>query len=142
MPRTWPGTSRDRTRLGYGEVEMQIQGSRVAVVGGSIAGCAAAIALERAGCHVTVYERSRGELRQRGYLPADYTSVVRTCRWWVVADGTPTGRLLWKQPAAAASNNWGVLWRSLRRGLGEVDYREGASVNSFAEAGAGFTLSC
>jgi 2-polyprenyl-6-methoxyphenol hydroxylase-like FAD-dependent oxidoreductase len=138
---------------------MQIQGSRVAVVGGSIAGCAAAIALERAGCHVTVYERScgelqsrgfgigtpipmRDELRQRGYLPADYTSVVRTCRWWVVADGRPAGRLLWKQPAAAASNNWGVLWRSLRRGLGGVDYREGVSVNSFAEAGAGFTLSC
>jgi 2-polyprenyl-6-methoxyphenol hydroxylase-like FAD-dependent oxidoreductase len=138
---------------------MQIRGSRVAVVGGSISGCAVAIALERAGCQVTVYERSRGELqsrgfgigtpipmrdelRQRGYLPRDYTSVVRTSRWWVVADGTPTGRLLWKQPAAAASNNWGVLWRSLRGGLGDVDYREGVSVNSFSGTGAGFTLSC
>jgi 2-polyprenyl-6-methoxyphenol hydroxylase-like FAD-dependent oxidoreductase len=137
---------------------MQIRGSHVALIGGSIAGLAAAIALKRAGCQVTVYERSRGELRsrgfgigtpipmrdelrQRGYLPPDYTSVVRTCRWWVVADGTPAGRLLWKQPAAAASNNWGVLWRSLRGALGEVDYRDGISVSSFANTGAHFTLS-
>jgi 2-polyprenyl-6-methoxyphenol hydroxylase-like FAD-dependent oxidoreductase len=138
---------------------MQIQGSRVAIVGGSIAGCAAAIALRRAGCQVTVYERSRGklqsrgfgigtpipmrdELRLHGYLPPDYTSVVRTCRWWVVADSTPSGRLLWKQPAAAASNNWGVLWQSLRRALGAVDYREGVSVDAFVAAGEGFRLSC
>src|SRR5262245_47502899 len=38
----------------------------VAVIGGSIAGCAAAIALRRAGCEVTVFERSRGNLEDRG----------------------------------------------------------------------------
>ena len=41
-------------------------GLRVAIVGGSIAGCAAAIALRSAGCEVTVYERSRGKLEDRG----------------------------------------------------------------------------
>ena len=41
-------------------------GLNVAIVGGSIAGCAAAIALRRAGCEVTVYERSRGKLEDRG----------------------------------------------------------------------------
>ncbi len=41
-------------------------GVKVAVVGGSIAGCAAAIALQRIGCEVTVYERSTGQLVDRG----------------------------------------------------------------------------
>lgn len=38
----------------------------VGIVGGSLAGCAAAIALRRAGCEVSVYERSRGALEDRG----------------------------------------------------------------------------
>ena len=45
---------------------VSVAGSRVAVIGGSIAGCAAAIALRRAGCEVTVFERSQGALRARG----------------------------------------------------------------------------
>ena len=44
-----------------------IVGSRVAVIGGSIAGCAAAIALRRVGCDVTVFERSSHELGDRGF---------------------------------------------------------------------------
>src|SRR5215475_6552256 len=43
-----------------------VSGLNVAVIGGSLAGCAAAIALRRAGCEVTVYERSRGRLEDRG----------------------------------------------------------------------------
>src|SRR5262245_62468142 len=39
---------------------------RVAIVGGSLAGCAAAIALRRAGCQVVVFERSTGALEDRG----------------------------------------------------------------------------
>ena len=45
---------------------MGIAGSKVAVVGGSIAGCATAIALTRAGCDVEVLERSSTGLRDRG----------------------------------------------------------------------------
>jgi 2-polyprenyl-6-methoxyphenol hydroxylase-like FAD-dependent oxidoreductase len=46
---------------------MGIAGSRVAVIGGSIAGCAMAIALARAGCRVTVFERTRDALSERGF---------------------------------------------------------------------------
>ncbi|MER6610657.1 hypothetical protein ABT282_33320 [Streptomyces sp. NPDC000927] len=40
---------------------------RVGVVGGSIAGCAMAIAGARAGADVTVHERSGGALQDRGF---------------------------------------------------------------------------
>lgn len=45
---------------------MRIDGSRIGIVGGSISGCGAAIALGRLGCDVTVFERSSGALRNRG----------------------------------------------------------------------------
>jgi 2-polyprenyl-6-methoxyphenol hydroxylase-like FAD-dependent oxidoreductase len=45
---------------------MRVEGSRVGIVGGSIAGCATAIALRRLGCDITVLERSSGALRDRG----------------------------------------------------------------------------
>ena len=44
---------------------MAIEGMKVAIAGGSIAGCATAIALSRAGCDVTVFERS-SSLQDRG----------------------------------------------------------------------------
>ena len=37
---------------------MLVRGSRVGIIGGSIAGCATAIALERLGCDAQVFERS------------------------------------------------------------------------------------
>ncbi|MET7871348.1 hypothetical protein [Streptomyces cyaneofuscatus] len=40
---------------------------RIGVIGGSIAGCAAAVAGFRAGAEVTVYERSGAELQDRGF---------------------------------------------------------------------------
>ena len=43
------------------------QERRGAIVGGSIAGCAAAIACGHAGLPVDVYERSGDELAERGY---------------------------------------------------------------------------
>ncbi|MEW9510053.1 hypothetical protein [Streptomyces bacillaris] len=40
---------------------------RIGVIGGSIAGCAAAVAGSRTGADVTVYERSGAELQDRGF---------------------------------------------------------------------------
>ena len=76
---------------------MLVRGSRVGIIGGSIAGCAAAIALERLGCDVRVFECSSGVLRDRGSgiaiplalrddlidsgdLPADYAHCLATLR--------------------------------------------------------------
>ena len=125
-----------------------VQGSRVGIVGGSIAGCALAIALDRLDCDVTILERSssglqdrgsgiavppplRDELINAGYLPADYATWKATGRRWYIADGSHEGRLLWHQPGELTTNNWGSLWRGLRSKLPTtVDYRDGSLVTA------------
>ncbi|HSH76502.1 MAG TPA: FAD-dependent monooxygenase [Longimicrobiales bacterium] len=136
---------------------MSIAGSRVAIVGGSIAGCAAAIALGKAGCEVAVFERSSGELEDRGagiaipvslrdqlqsagYLPASYPACALAKRFWILDDGTPQGRLLWKQPGQAVTNNWGVLWRSLRANVRDTDYHDGVAMRSYRADRGGVTV--
>ena len=119
--------------------------SRVAIIGGSIAGCAAAIALSRAGCEVTVFERSRGSLADRGFgigMPLglhgelasvgyldDRTPYVRYLeRVWLVPGGPPAGRELARQPFALACENWSVLWQGLRAKIPDAAYLSGVSV--------------
>lgn len=137
---------------------MGIQGSRVGIVGGSIGGCAAAIALRRAGCDVTVYERSRGQLKDRGsgiVIPGplrdqlvtagylDATMPVCPCseRTWVVRHGNAAyGRVIGRQRLSAVLNNWGVLWRTLRAGVPDEVYREGAAVAGVETDAAGATV--
>jgi 2-polyprenyl-6-methoxyphenol hydroxylase-like FAD-dependent oxidoreductase len=134
-----------------------VTGLNVAIVGGSLAGCAAAIALQRAGCEVTVYERSRGTLEDRGagigmplallhtlvdrdfvdagmaHLPVTKTSFVLRAD---ATDGAPDrGRLLWEQPTAAAVTNWGILYRHLRRRLPEAIYHQGQEVTAVSDPG-------
>jgi 2-polyprenyl-6-methoxyphenol hydroxylase-like FAD-dependent oxidoreductase len=134
-----------------------VEGSRVAVVGGSIAGCAAAIALRRSGCEVTVYERSPANLRDRGYgitLPVrqnltaagylDPDTPALTCveRLWLVRDpATPRGggfgRVVWRHPFRATLNNWGVVWRVLRAQVPDADYRQASTVTGIEPGPAG-----
>ncbi len=135
---------------------MVVRGSRVGIIGGSIAGCAAAIALARLGCDVHVFERSSGVLRDRGsgiaipvalrddlinsgYLAADYAHCVATLRWWILGDGTTSGRVIWAQAGRAAHNNWGVLWRSLRAGVADERYHDGVALREFRSDTDGVT---
>ncbi|HKG24764.1 MAG TPA: FAD-dependent monooxygenase [Thermomicrobiales bacterium] len=136
---------------------MRIRGSTIGIVGGSIAGCAAAIALGRLGCDVHVFERSSGALRDRGsgivmppalrddligseYLPAGFPTCPLTSRSWIVADGTPAGRRLWRQPGSGAATNWGVLWRSLRAAVPDDRYHDGVPIAAFRADGDGATV--
>src|SRR5262252_4195536 len=111
-------------------------GLKVAIVGGSLAGCAAAIALRRMGCEVTVYERSRGTLEDRGagigmplallhtlierdFVDAGMAHFQATKAPFVLradaGDGRHVrGQLVWEQPVAAAVTNWGIVYRHLR----------------------------
>ncbi|MFF3954900.1 FAD-dependent monooxygenase [Streptomyces sp. NPDC001890] len=137
---------------------MAVTGLRIGVVGGSIAGCAMAIAGARAGADVTVHERSDGALQDRGfgivvppplhrelvaggYLGADMpTTPVATRVWLARAPGRRRpARELARQQAPVAPCNWGLLWRALRANAGGGAYHRGhpvASVGRTASGGA------
>ncbi|WP_437113228.1 FAD-dependent monooxygenase [Streptomyces venezuelae] len=127
-----------------------MRGGKVAVVGGSIAGCAAALAAHRGGAdEITVYERAAGDLADRGvglavhdsryaelasagYLDAGMPWVQLVRRRWYVRDdasGTPVGREIAVMPFPFRTYNWGPLWRELRGRIPEgVDFRAGSPV--------------
>lgn len=120
----------------------------MAVVGGSIAGCSAALAASRTGAdEVVVYERALGRLQDRGvglalhndryaeleaagYLDAGMPWVQLARRPWVVRRGAErAGHEIGVLPFPFRSYNWGSLWRELRSRIPEtVTYRTGAAV--------------
>ncbi|GHB55003.1 hypothetical protein GCM10010347_26110 [Streptomyces cirratus] len=133
-----------------------MQGGTVAVIGGSIAGCAFASAAARAGAdEVVVLERTRGRLADRGLglcihddrsaelaatgaLPPGIAAHRLTRRRWVVRDAAagPAGRTFWEQPFPFHSYHWGLLWSGLREATPEsVVYRQGAAVTGVAAGG-------
>ncbi|MEV6680486.1 hypothetical protein AB0N09_27045 [Streptomyces erythrochromogenes] len=105
-----------------------MRGGTVAVIGGSIAGCAVAAAVARAGAgQVTVLERTRGrladrgvglcvhderavELRASGALPVGIAAHPLQRRRWVVRDDAEGagGRLIWQQPFPFHSYHWAL----------------------------------
>ncbi|MFJ5801672.1 FAD-dependent monooxygenase [Streptomyces decoyicus] len=139
---------------------IQIAGAEVAVVGGSIAGCATALAAHRAGAgRVTIYERTTGRLADRGvglavhnaryaelaaagYLDAAMPWVQLTARRWYVRDGSaPLGRQVGVLPFPFRSYCWGPLWQELRRRLPEdTAFRPGVRVAAVSEAEDGAAL--
>ncbi|WP_405827932.1 FAD-dependent monooxygenase [Streptomyces sp. NBC_00105] len=134
-----------------------MRGGSIAVVGGSIAGCAVATAAARAGAgEVVVLERTRGRLEDRGVglcihneravelgasgaLPAGITAHRLERRRWVVRDDAsgPGGRVVWEQPFPFHSYHWGLLWRGLRESVPDsVVYRQGETVTGVGAAGS------
>jgi 2-polyprenyl-6-methoxyphenol hydroxylase-like FAD-dependent oxidoreductase len=134
----------------------------VGIVGGSLAGCAAAIALRRAGCEVSVYERSRGALEDRGagigmplallrtlverdYVDEDMAYFRASRSPFVFRAGPEHGgrrqeRVLWEQPVAVAVTNWGIVYRHLRSRVPDAVYRQGDDVIDVASSGNGASL--
>ncbi|WP_327412085.1 monooxygenase [Streptomyces sp. NBC_01233] len=134
-----------------------MRGGTVAVVGGSIAGCAVATAAARAGAgEVVVLERTRGRLEDRGVglcihderavelgasgaLPAGIAAHRLERRRWVVRDDAsgPGGRVVWEQPFPFHSYHWGLLWRGLRESVpASVVYRQGETVTGVGADGS------
>lgn len=126
------------------------------MVGGSIAGCAAAIALTRAGCDVVVYERSQSDLQARGmgigipqvafeeltaegFLGGDMPRYRSQQRLWVTRDAG-AGAVRWRQPFPAFFASWNVVWRELRARVPQGSYRLSASVSSIEPDADGVVL--
>ncbi|WP_278191937.1 hypothetical protein [Streptomyces sp. TRM75563] len=122
------------------------------MIGGSIAGCAAAVAGRRAGAEVTVYERSEADLRDRGFgiviPPPPHVELVGSGYLDAAMPRAPVGTRVWlarepggrsaREPARQSSPvtpcNWGLLWRSLRASAGSVRCLRGQPVASVARA--------
>ncbi len=122
------------------------EGPKVAVVGGSIVGCAAAAALDEIGCRVTVLERSRSPLQTRGsglvlpgrlipslierhLLPPDTPSIRLWGRRWIVEDGdAQAGRCLWEQPFTVNAVSWSTFFSEFRRRVPDGAYTPASEV--------------
>ena len=122
---------------------------KIGVVGGSIAGCTAAVSLSRAGHDVTVLERSRGGLTGRG---AGIGTPLETIETLISHDMIGTGMprfVVSEHPFVCRSGandrfghraltlslnmalvNWGDLWRELRSRVRDSAYIEGCEVSS------------
>lgn len=124
----------------------------VAVVGGSIAGCSAAILFRRAGHQVRVFERATGALVGRGggigtprrvlqtmirygLVDADFPHVVGTSMPFVVrTDEHPrAGHRPWEAPVELATFHWSALWRQLRQRVPDASYHAGHEVQGTTE---------
>src|SRR5215467_3509559 len=127
---------------------------RVGVIGGSIAGCATAALLYRAGHDVMVFERSESDLVSRGAGIGTPTAVwqdmmahglidetlpaFRIDSLRFVTRGSGTGQQRWlgdvQLPGSVMLVNWAHLYQWLRRGVPDELYR-GASVVELIDAG-------
>ena len=131
---------------------------RVGIIGGSIAGCATATLLHRAGHDVTLFERSRSGLVSRG------AGIVTTMAAWqdMMAHGLLDGtlpvcragysRFVTRTPGTAQQQwlgdvqmsfallNWAHLWRGFRRNVPDGLYRSDAAVERIETAPHGTTL--
>ncbi|MFF3749107.1 FAD-dependent monooxygenase [Streptomyces sp. NPDC002018] len=137
-----------------------MRGGSIAVVGGSIAGCATALAASRGGAErITVFERADAQLRDRGvgialhndrydelrhagYVAPEMPWAPLTRRVWSMRDGEADhGRAIGEQPFPFRAYSWGSLWSELRRRVPEeVSYRSGATVIGVDPDADGVTL--
>ena len=133
---------------------------RVGIIGGSIAGCATAALLHRAGHDVTVFERSESDLVSRGAGIGTPTAVwqdmmarglidgtLSACRadyMRYVTRGSGTGQQRWLGDAGGQGSlmllNWAHLYQCLRRGVPDDLYRSASTVELIEARPDGTTL--
>ena len=135
-------------------------GMRVGIIGGSVAGCATAALLHRAGHDVTVFERSESDLVSRGAGIGTPTAVWQDMRARGLIDGTLSacradymryvtrgsgpGQQRWLGDAGGQGSlmllNWAHLYQCLRRGVPDDLYRSASTVELIEARPDGTTL--
>jgi 2-polyprenyl-6-methoxyphenol hydroxylase-like FAD-dependent oxidoreductase len=131
---------------------------RVGIIGGSIAGCAAAALLHRAGHDVVVFERSGSDLVSRGAGIAAPTAVwqevmahglidatLPACRadyFRFVTRGSGTGQQRWLGDVQMSFTllNWAHLYQCFRRCVPDDLYRRASTVKLAEARPQGTTL--
>jgi 2-polyprenyl-6-methoxyphenol hydroxylase-like FAD-dependent oxidoreductase len=132
----------------------------VGIVGGSIAGCSAAILLGRAGHRVTVFERSSHGLVGRGggigttgtvfdalvaddLLDADFPHTIVTNMAFTAARPASDrlGVSPWQMPMNFRAFHWSALWTNLRKRVRDETYLRGHEVSAVtANTSSGATV--
>lgn len=124
---------------------------RVLVAGGSIGGLTTALVLRDLGCEVDVYERTDGDLEDRG---AGIVVLPVTERWferrrgghrvslalhsWVYVD--ETGEVVAARPADLRFSGWSTVYRGLLDAFGRERYHVGHRVTGFDQDDGGVTV--
>lgn len=118
---------------------------RIAVIGGSIAGCAAAVALQRAGQTVFVYEKSTRALEDKGagiVIPTSLLEELQGEKFLdknipaIAADGRTFAvgeKQIWKQPMQAVALHWRELYSNLYKRIVPGSYQSGKTVTDIIE---------
>lgn len=120
---------------------------KIGIVGGSIAGCSAAILLSRAGHNVDVYERSIGTLVGRGggiattsavlnslieqdIIDADFPNFLTTTMPFTGKRSVTDryGYTPWSLPLDLRAFHWSTLWNNLRKRVPDANYHQGMRV--------------
>lgn len=120
---------------------------KIGIVGGSIAGCTAAILLRQAGHRVIVFERSNTTLVGRGggigTLPDLLDQLIRegmiseNFPYFSIREMPfigksekyePYGRVAWAMPMNLSVFHWQTLWNDLRSKVPDELYHEGSEV--------------
>ncbi|MDB5293352.1 MAG: Salicylate hydroxylase [Phycisphaerales bacterium] len=126
---------------------------RVAVLGGSLGGLAAALALRQAGHDVTVYERSEGTLHSRGagiviqgevlqllagqgVDPSGLPGVMSRVRQYLGGDGRPVS----EQYMPQSQTSWEAIYLALRGRLPEAQYVPGHKHVGFEQRDSSVTV--
>ncbi|MFJ1266959.1 NAD-binding protein [Legionella lytica] len=128
-----------------------MHGKNIVVVGGSIAGCTAAILLQRLGANVTILERSSGRIGQgsgitlpeavvsqcieNDLFDADIPRLLATSRSFVRKNEQEETdeHVFWKQAIRAVALNWIDVYQNLRKRIEPVNYFSNTEVCHFEE---------
>ena len=128
-----------------------MRGKNVVVVGGSIAGCTAAILLQRLGANVTILEQSSGRIGQgagitlpevvvtqcieNDLFDADIPRLLATSRSFVRKNEQDEvdAQVFWKQSIRVMALNWIDVYQNLRQRVESLNYQTNTEVLRFEE---------
>ncbi|WP_058534527.1 FAD binding domain-containing protein [Legionella saoudiensis] len=132
-----------------------MRGKNVVVVGGSIAGCALAILLQRLGANVSILEQSSGRIGQgsgitlpeavinqcieNDLFDADIPRLLVTSRSFIRKNEqeTPDIQVFWKQAIQVMTLNWVDVYQNLRKRVESINYYTNAEVCHLEETQEG-----
>lgn len=123
---------------------------KISIIGGSVAGCLAALVFERKGFDVKIFERSSASLNDRGaavVIPTQLYDMLKNQN--LIDAATPHlhhrnmnysvnhknegQQHLWSFPTDVIALRWGHLYQQLRKRVNDKQYHTGASVNGISE---------